>query len=197
IHDWNDLARPGVQVITPNPKTSGSARWNYLGAWGYAVKEGKDPEAFVSAIYANVPVLDSGARGSTTTFVERGIGDVLVNWENEILLAQKELGAGKFETVVPPSSILAEPVASIVDANVDKHKTRALAQAYVEWLYSDEGQEIIAKHHFRPVDEAIRAKHDFPNVKLFTLAEIAGDWRTVQKTHFDDKGTFDRIYKPR
>lgn len=197
IHDWGDLAKPGIQVITPNPKTSGSARWNYLGAWGFAVREGKDPEAFVSSIYANVPVLDSGARGSTTTFVERGIGDVLINWENEVLLAEKELGAGKFEMVVPPASILAEPVVSIVDANVDKHKTRAVAQAYLEWLYSDEGQEIVAKHHFRPTNEAIRAKHDFPNVKLFTLAEIAGDWRTVQKTHFDDKGTFDRIYKPK
>jgi sulfate transport system substrate-binding protein len=199
IKSWDDLVRPGISVITPSPKTSGSARWNYMAAWGYAVREGKNPEAFVTALYGNVPVLDSGARGSTTTFVERGIGDVLVNWENEILLAEKELGSEKVEMVVPRTSILAEPPVAIVDVNVDRHKTRALAQAYLERLYSDEGQEIAARHHFRPTNEVILAKHasEFPAVKLFTVAEIAGDWRNAQKQHFDDGGTFDRIYKPK
>lgn len=199
IKSWDDLVRPGVAVITPNPKTSGSARWNYLGAWGFAVKRGMNAEAFVTALYGNVPVLDSGARGATTTFVERGIGDVLVNWENEILLGTTELGEGKFEMVMPPISILAEPTVSLVDANVDKHRTRAVAQAYLDWLFSEEGQEIAAKHHFRPTLESVAAKHasDFPKVRLFTLAEIAGDWRKVQRIHFDDGGTFDKIYKPK
>jgi sulfate transport system substrate-binding protein len=200
IRDWDDLVRPGVAVITPNPKTSGSARWNYLAAWGWAVQSGGEAkaEAFVSALYRNVPVLDSGARGSTTTFVERGIGDVLINWENEILLGAHELGEGKFEMVVPPSSILAEPVVSLVDANTDKHRTRAAAQAYLEWLYSEEGQEIAVKHHFRPTLASVAEKHasEFPKLRLFTLAEIAGDWRKVQRAHFADGATFDRIYKP-
>jgi sulfate transport system substrate-binding protein len=201
IHDWDDLVRPGISVITPNPKTSGSARWNYLAAWGWAVQNRGEAnaEAFVSALYANVPVLDSGARGSTTTFAERGIGDVLINWENEILLGAKELGEGKLEMVVPPSSILAEPVVSLVDVNVDKHKTRAVAQAYLEWLYSEEGQEIVAKHHFRPTLASVVEKHaaDFPKLRLFTLGEVAGEWRTVQSTHFADGAKFDRIYKPK
>jgi sulfate/thiosulfate transport system substrate-binding protein len=218
IKDWGDLVKPGVKVITSNPKTSGAARWNYLGAWGYALKKEvgdlaklADPafaneraaaeakaKAFVSALYKNVPVLDSGARGSTTTFVNRGIGDVLINWENEILLGAKEQGADQFETIIPPVSILAEPTVSIVDKNVDKHGTRAAAEAYLQFLYSDEGQELVAKNFYRPQNAAVAAKHAaaFPKLELFTLAQIAGDWRTVQKTHFDDGGVFDQIYQP-
>jgi sulfate transport system substrate-binding protein len=219
IVDWDDLTKPGVAVITPNPKTSGSARWNYLGAWGFALqRELGDPsqlgdpayreqtraaegkaQAFVAALYKNVPVLDSGARGATTTFATRGIGDVLVNWENEILLAAKEMGANKFDIVVPPSSILAEPVVSLIDKNVDKHGTRAVAQAYLDYLYSEEGQEIAVKHYFRPQLASVRAKHedDFAKARLFTLDHIIGDWRTTQKTHFDDGGIFDQIYRPK
>jgi len=219
IKGWDDLVKPGVQVITPNPKTSGSARWNYLAAWGHALKKelgdlakvqnpdfAKDravaetkARAFVTALYRNVPVLDSGARGATTTFVNRNIGDVLINWENEILLGAKELGADKFEMVIPPLSILAEPTVSLVDKNVDKHGTRAAAEAYLQFLYSDTAQELAAKHYFRPQNQAIAEKHraDFPKVEMFTLAEIAGDWKTAQKTHFDDGGIFDQIYQPK
>jgi sulfate transport system substrate-binding protein len=202
IKDWDDLVKPGVSVITPNPKTSGSARWNYLGAWGYALlKSGRDEakaRGFVTQLYKNVPVLDSGARGATTTFVERGIGDVLINWENEILLGGKELGKGKFDIVVPPTSILAEPTVSLVDKVVDKRGTRAVAQAYLEYLYSPEGQEIAAKHYYRPVDRKTAAKYTarFPKVKLFTLGEIVGDWQKTNKVHFADGGMFDQIYQP-
>jgi len=202
IKDWDDLVKPGVSVITPNPKTSGSARWNYLGAWGYALlKSGRDEakaRGFVTQLYKNVPVLDSGARGATTTFVERGIGDVLINWENEILLGGKELGKDKFDIVVPPTSILAEPTVSLVDKVVDKRGTRAVAQAYLEYLYSPEGQEIAAKHYYRPVDRKTAAKYaaQFPKVKLFTLGEIVGDWQKTNKVHFADGGMFDQIYQP-
>lgn len=202
IKDWDDLARPGVAVITPNPKTSGSARWNYLGAWGYAFLKSNHDKAkakdFITRLYKNVPVLDSGARGATTTFVERGIGDVLINWENEILLGGKELGKGKFDIVVPPTSILAEPTVSLVDKVVDKRGTRAVAQAYLEYLYSPEGQEIAVKHYYRPMDPKIAAKYAgrFSKVKLFKLAEIVGDWQKTNKVHFADGGIFDQIYKP-
>jgi sulfate/thiosulfate transport system substrate-binding protein len=202
IKDWNDLTRDGVKVITPNPKTSGGARWNYLGAWGYALKQpgGDDTKAraFVEKIYKNVPVLDSGARGSTTTFVERGIGDVLIAWENEALLAVNELGKGKFEIVTPSISILAEPPVSVVDKVVDKKGTRAVAEAYLKELYSPEGQAIIAKHYFRPRDAAALAKNkpQFPDVQLFTIDELFGGWTKAQPTHFNDGGLFDQIYKP-
>lgn len=202
IRDWDDLARPGVSVITPNPKTSGAARWNYLAAWGYALaKPGGDSASardLVARIYKNVPVLDSGARGSTTTFVERGIGDVLINWENEVLLAVRELGAGKFEMVVPSMSILAEPPVCLVDKVVDKRKTRAVAQAYLEYLYSEEGQEIAAKHYYRPRLESVAAKYkdQFPAANLFTIDEVFGGWRNAQRVHFADGGVFDEIYRP-
>ena len=202
IKDWDDLIRPGVAVITPNPKTSGGARWNYLGAWGYALKKSGGDESkardFVAKLYKNVPVLDSGARGSTTTFVERGMGDVLIAWENEVLLGAKDLGQDKFDIVVPSVSILCEPTVSIVDKVVDKRGTRAVAQAYLEYLYSPEGQEIAAKRYYRPRSETIAKKYasQFPKVKLFTLSEIAGDWQKAQKTHFADGGVFDQIYQP-
>jgi sulfate/thiosulfate transport system substrate-binding protein len=200
IKDWDDLIKPGVSVITPNPKTSGSARWNYLGAWGYALKKSGGDEAkardFIMRLYKNVPVLDSGARGATTTFVERGIGDVLINWENEILLGGKELGKDKFEIVVPPTSILAEPTVSLVDKVVDKRGTRKVAQAYLEYLYSEEGQEIAARHYFRPHLSSVAAKYaeQFPMVELFTLNEIVGNWQKTNKIHFADGETFDQIY---
>jgi len=200
IKDWDDLIKPGVAVITPNPKTSGVARWNYLAAWGYAlIKSGRDEakaKDFIARLYKNVPVLDTGARGSTTTFIERGIGDVLINWENEILLAGKELGKDKFDIIVPPTSILAEPTVSLVDKVVDKRGTRILAQAYLEYLYSTKGQEIAGKHYYRPSDPKVAAKFasQFPTVKLFTLAEVAGDWRQATKVHFADGGVFDQIY---
>lgn len=200
IKDWDDLARKDVKVVTPNPKTSGGARYNYLGAWGYALKKrGADEakaRAFVASIYANVPVLDSGARGATTTFMERGIGDVLIAWENEALLATKEIGADKVEMVVPSISILAEPPVTVVDKYVDKHGTRAVAQAYLEYLYSEVGQSIAAKHHYRPRSPAVKAKFekDFPSLELFTIGDVFGGWTKAQKTHFDDGGTFDRIY---
>ncbi len=202
IKDWNDLARPGVSVITPNPKTSGGARWNYLAAWGYALKQpgGNEVKArdFVAAIFRNVPVLDSGARGSTTTFVERGIGDVFISWENEALLAIKELGPDRFEIVYPSLSILAEPPVALVDRNVDRKGTRAAAQAYLEYLYTPAAQEIIAANYYRATDKAVAAKYakQFPALNLFTIDAVFGDWATAQKTHFADGGVFDQIYKP-
>jgi sulfate/thiosulfate transport system substrate-binding protein len=202
IKDWNDLITPGVSVITPNPKTSGGARWNYLGAWGYALKKSGGDESkardFIAKLYKNVPVLDSGARGSTTTFVERGIGDVLIAWENEVLLGAKDLGQDKFEIVVPSMSILCEPTVSVVDKVVDKKGTRAVAEEYLKYLYSPEGQEIAAKRYYRPRSEAVARKYSsqFPKVKLFTLAEIVGDWQKTQKIHFADGGVFDQVYQP-
>jgi sulfate/thiosulfate-binding protein len=200
IKDWSDLARPGVEVITPNPKTSGGARWNYLAAWGYALRQpgGSDANAkdLVSKLYRNVKVLDSGARGSTTTFVERGIGDVFISWENEAYLAIKELGSGKLEIVTPSISILAEPPVAVVDKVVDKRKTREVATAYLEYLYSPEGQDIAGKHFYRPRDPAAAAKYakQFADVKLFTIDEVFGGWDKAQKTHFADGGVFDQIY---
>jgi sulfate/thiosulfate transport system substrate-binding protein len=202
IKDWDDLVRPGVSVITPNPKTSGGARWNYLGAWGYSLKKSGGDESkardFITKLYKNVPVLDSGARGATTTFVERGIGDVLIAWENEVLLGAKDLGQDKFEIVVPSISILCEPTVSVVDKVVDKKGTRAVAEEYLKYLYSPEGQEIAAKRYYRPRSEAVAKKYasQFPKVKLFTLAEIVGDWQKTQKVHFADGGVFDQVYQP-
>jgi sulfate transport system substrate-binding protein len=218
IHDWSDLVKPGVKVITPNPKTSGAARWNYLAAWGSVLKTelgdlrtAHAPEkaddlakaeakarAFVTALFKNVPVLDSGARGAATTFANRGIGDVLNNWENEILLAVKEMGDG-FEMVTPPVSIRAEPAVSVVDKNADKHGTRAVTDAYLQFLYSEEGQAIGVKHHYRPQAKpgGNPRERDFPKVDLFTLEDVAGSWRAAQKTHFDDGGVFDQIYQPK
>ena len=201
ITNWPDLARSGVEVITPNPKTSGGARWNYLAAWGYALKNGGTPASardFVKRIYANTKVLDSGARGSTTTFVERGIGDVLIAWENEAYLAVKELGPDKFEIVTPSVSILAEPPVALVDKVVDKRGTRKVAQAYLEHLYTPEGQEIAARHHYRPRDAKVAARYakQFAPVTLFTIDELFSSWRQAQKTHFDDGGVFDQIYTP-
>jgi len=202
IKDWDDVVKPGVAVITPNPKTSGGARWAYLAAWGYAyLKGGKSDAAakdFVQKLYKNVPVLDSGARGSTTTFVERGIGDVLLAWENEALLSVKELGPDKVQIVVPSQSILAEPPVSVVDRVVDKRGTRAVAQAYLEYLYTPEGQEIAARNFYRPRLESVAKKYasTFPKVKLFTLADVVGDWHKTQTVHFADGGIFDQIYQP-
>jgi sulfate/thiosulfate-binding protein len=201
IKDWPDLVKPGIEVITPNPKTSGGARWSYLAAWSYALKARGGNEAaakeFVSKLYKNVPVLDSGARGSTTTFAERGIGDVLLSWENEAYLALQQFGTGKFEIVYPSSSILAEPPVALVDRNVDRHGTRAVAQAYLEYLYSTDGQEIAAKHFFRPrLAAAAKQGPDFPPIKLYTVEEIFGGWQNAQKTHFADGGMFDQIYRP-
>lgn len=202
IKDWDDLARPGVGVITPNPKTSGGARWNYLAAWAYGLeKYGSETAAqdFVGKIYKNVPVLDSGARGSTTTFVQRGIGDVFLSWENEAFLALNELGPDKFEIIVPSLSILAEPPVTIVDKNVDKHGTREVAQAYLEFLYSPEGQRIAAKNYYRPREPQHAAAEDrdrFVNVRLITIDDVFGGWQKAQKTHFNDGGIFDKIYAP-
>jgi sulfate transport system substrate-binding protein len=202
IRDWDDLVRPGVSVITPNPKTSGAARWNYLAAWGYALKKfngsREKAQEFVAQLFNNVPVLDSGARGSTTTFIERGIGDVLINWENEILLASRELGREKFEMVVPSLTIKAEPPVAIIDKVADKHGTRNVAEAYLQYLYSEEGQEIAARHYYRPSNERIAGKFagQFPQITLFTIDEVFGGWKNAQKTHFDDGGIFDRIYQP-
>jgi sulfate transport system substrate-binding protein len=201
IRDWNDLLRPGVGVITPNPKTSGGARWNYLAAWEYAKRQpgGDDEKArdFVTKLYSNVPVLDSGARGSTTTFVQRGIGDVLLAWENEAYLALAET-QDRIEIVVPSMSILAEPPVAVVDQVVDRKGTRAVAEAYLRFLYTPEGQEIVAKHHYRPRDEAVATKYasTFAAVTLFTIDEAFGGWQSAQKVHFADGGTFDQIYKP-
>ena len=199
IRDWNDLVKPGVAVVTPNPKTSGGARWNYLAAWGYALKQpgGTDASAkdFVKKLFANVRVLDSGARGSTTTFVERGIGDVLIAWENEAYLAIKELGPDKFDLVTPSISILAEPPVSIVDKVVDKRGTRKLATAYLEYLYSPEGQTLAGDNYYRPRDPKIAAKYakQFAPVKLFTIDDTFGGWASAQKIHFADGGIFDQI----
>lgn len=199
IKDWNDLVRPDIGVITPNPKTSGGARWNYLAAWAYALKQpgGNDETAreFVRKLFANVKVLDSGARGSTTTFVERGIGDVLLAWENEAHLSIKELGPDKVEIVVPSLSILAEPPVTLVDKNADKHGTRAVAQAYLDYLYSPEGQDIAGKNYYRPTDRKAAAKYAnvFTPVKLITIDEVFGGWQKAQKTHFGDGGVFDQI----
>jgi len=203
IKDWNDLIKPGVAVITPNPKTSGGARWNHLAAYGYALRQpgGNDATAreFLKKLYKNVPVLDSGSRGATTTFVERGIGDVLIAWENEALLAIKELGPDKVQVVTPSVSILAEPPVAVVDKVVDKRGTRKVAEAYLNFLYTEQAQELIAKNYYRPADEKEAKKYasQFPNVKLFTLADVAGDWSKAQKTHFADGGVFDQIYQPK
>jgi sulfate transport system substrate-binding protein len=200
IKDWNDLARPGISVITPNPKTSGGARWNYLAAWGYALRNNGNDEAkaksFVQSIFKNVPILDTGARGSTVTFVERGIGDVLVSWENEALLAVKDIGKGQFEIVNPSVSILAEPPVAVVDKVANKHKTAAVAKAYLEYLYTFEGQEIAARHYYRPRSQSVAAKYaaQFPQINLFTVDQVFGGWTKAQKTHFADGGTFDQIY---
>jgi sulfate/thiosulfate transport system substrate-binding protein len=202
IRDWDDLAKSGTAVVTPNPKTSGGARWNYLAAWGYAMKLPGGSEttarAFISAIFRNVSVLDSGARGATTTFAERGLGDVLIAWESEALLLTREIGPGRFEIVVPSRSMLAEPPVALVDRNVEKHGTRAVAQAYLEFLYADEAQSIAAKHHFRPASAKIAASRarDFPKILLFTIDDAFGGWGRAQKTHFDDGGTFDQLYQP-
>ncbi|MDC8771355.1 sulfate ABC transporter substrate-binding protein [Roseateles albus] len=202
ITNWPDLARSGIDVITPNPKTSGGARWNYLAAWGYALQQpganADSAKAFVKRIYANTKVLDSGARGSLTTFTERGIGDVLISWENEAYLAVKELGPDKFEIVTPSLSILAEPPVAVVDKVVDKRGTRKQAQAYLEYLYTTEGQEIAAKHYYRPRDPKVAAKYSkqFSQTKLITVDEVFGGWRAAQKTHFADGGYFDQIYTP-
>lgn len=201
IKDWDDLVRPGVSVITPNPKTSGGARWNYLAAWAFAQKKFGNDEAktkgFVGKLLKNVPVLDTGARGSTTTFVERGIGDVLLAWENEAFLAQKELGAGKFEIVVPSLSILAEPPVTVVDKFAKKHGTETVAKAYLEYLYSEEGQEIAAKNYYRPTLDSVATKYEkqFPKINLVKIDEVFGGWKKAQKVHFSDGGTFDQIYQ--
>ncbi len=200
ITDWPDLVRPGVQVITPNPKTSGGARWNYLAAWAYARTRpgGDDTKAreFVAALYRNVPVLDSGARGSTTTFVERGIGDVFLSWENEAMLAVNKLGKGELEIVLPSMSILAEPPVAVVDKVVDKRGTRAVAEAYLRFLYTEEGQELAARHYYRPRAPAVAARHAFPALELVTVDQQFGGWAKAQEDHFGDGGTFDRIYGP-
>ncbi len=219
IRDWSDLVRPGLSVITPNPKTSGGARWNYLAAWGYELRRqlGGDfsklrngalatevgqaqakAKEFVARLYRNVPILDRGARAATNTFVQHGIGDVFIAWENEALLSIKELGPGKVEIVVPSVSILAEPSVAVVDAVVDKKGSRAVASAYLRFLYSPTGQELAAKHYYRPRDEQVAAKYasQFPKVALFTIDEAFGGWRQAQREHFDDGGVFDRIYAP-
>jgi sulfate/thiosulfate-binding protein len=202
IRDWDDLAKSGIVVVTPNPKTSGGARWNYLAAWGYALKRpgGNERTAreFLSALFRNVSVLDSGARGATTTFAERGLGDVLIAWESEALLVTKEVGRGRFEIVVPSVSILAEPPVALLDKNADKHGTREAAQAYLEFLYTDEAQAIAAKRHFRPGSAMAAAAHvgDFPRISLFTVDDVFGGWGPAQRVHFDDGGTFDQLYQP-
>ena len=203
IKDWNDLVKPGIGVITPNPKTSGGARWNYLAAWGFALKQpgGNDASAkdFVARLYKNVLVLDTGARGSTTTFVERGQGDVLIAWENEAYLAVKELGPDKFDIVTPSLSILAEPPVAVVDKNVDKHGTRKQAQAYLEYLYTPAGQEIAAQNYYRPIDPKVAAKYakQFGKVNLFTIDQLFGGWTNATKTHFADGAIYDQIQTKR
>lgn len=199
IKDWGDLVKPGVSIITPNPKTGGAPRWVYLSAWGYKLDQGATPaqaQDFVGKLYKNVAVLDSGARGSLTTFAQRGIGDVLLTWENEALLATKELGPDQFEIVTPSISILAEPSVAVVDKSVDKHGTRKLAEAYLKYLYTPEGQEIVAKNFYRPRDPKVAAKYagQFAKVKLFTIDKVFGGWRNAQKVHFAEGGIFDQIY---
>jgi sulfate transport system substrate-binding protein len=203
IKDWDDLVKPGVAVITPNPKTSGGARWNYLAAWGYAAKrhggEAAKARDFVAALFKNVPVLDSGARGSTTTFAQRGIGDVLLAWENEAFLAVEEFGHDKFEIVAPSISILAEPPVAVMEENARKHGTLPAAKAYLDYLYSSEGQRLAAEHYYRPVKLEHAARKDLerlPQIELFTVDEAFGGWERAQKTHFDDGGVFDAIYAP-
>ncbi|MGJ7911623.1 sulfate ABC transporter substrate-binding protein [Neobacillus sp. LXY-1] len=203
IKDWDDLTKKGVSVITPNPKTSGGARWNYLAAWAYAQKKYNNDEEkikdFMGQLYKNVEVLDSGARGATTTFVERGIGDVLIAWENEAFLTLNELGKDKFEIVVPSLSILAEPPVAVVDKVVDKKGTREVAEAYLKYLYSEKGQEIIAKNYYRPRNESVLAKYSnvFPKINLVTIDDDFGGWKKAQEKHFNDGGTFDQIYQPK
>jgi len=200
VKDWNDLVKPGVSVITPNPKTSGGARWNYLAAWGYALRQPGGNEAkareFVKKLYKNVPVLDAGARGSTTTFVQRGIGDVFLSWENEAYLAINELGKDKFEIIYPSVSILAEPSVALVDKNAKRRGTQAVATEYLKFLYTEQGQEIAAANYYRPRSAAALAKHKqyFPALELFTIDEVFGGWAKAQKIHFDDGGEFDKIY---
>jgi sulfate/thiosulfate-binding protein len=203
IRDWDDLVKPGVSVITPNPKTSGGARWNYLAAWAHALRKSNGDEAkardFLTRLYRNVPVLDSGARGSTTTFTQRGIGDVFLSWENEALLAREKLGRDTFDIVIPSISILAEPSVSVVDKVVDKRGTRKPAQAYLEFLYSPEGQELCARHFYRPRDKAVAAKYasQFPTINLVRIDDqMFGGWAKAQKKHFEDGGLFDQIYQP-
>jgi sulfate/thiosulfate transport system substrate-binding protein len=202
IKDWDDLVKPGVAVITPNPKTSGGARWNYLAAWGFALKEYGNDEAkardFVARLYRNVSVLDTGARGATMTFMERGIGDVFISWENEALLVTQELAKDRFDVVTPSVSILAEPPVAIVDRVVDKRGSRELAQAYLEFLYGETGQEIAAKHFYRPRLAAVAARHaqQFQQLGLFTIEEVFGGWQNAQTMHFGDGGVFDQIYQP-
>ncbi|WP_394846676.1 sulfate ABC transporter substrate-binding protein [Pendulispora brunnea] len=203
IKDWPDLIKPGTVVVTPSPKTSGGARWNYLAAWGWALKQNGGNEAaardYVTKLYKNVPVLDSGARGATITFVKHGIGHVLIAWENEALLAINEMGKDNFEIVTPPVTILAEPPVAILDKNVDKHGTRAAAEEYVRYLYSEEGQDIAAKHYYRPRSTAVFAKYAsrFPTVQTFTIDDVFGGWNKAQKTHFADGAIFDQIYQPK
>jgi sulfate/thiosulfate transport system substrate-binding protein len=202
IKDWNDLVKPGVAVITPNPKTSGGARWNYLAAWGYALKQNNGDEAkaraFITALFKNVPVLDSGARGATTTFVQRGLGDVLLSWENEAFLALKAFGADKFEIIAPSLSILAEPPVTIVDKVVDKHGTRKVAEAYLTYLYSPQGQEIAGHNFYRPRLPEVAKKYEkqFPALQLLTIDKDFGGWKQAQQKHFADGGIFDQIYQP-
>ncbi|HYG35035.1 MAG TPA: sulfate ABC transporter substrate-binding protein [Clostridia bacterium] len=201
IKDWDDLIKPGVSVITPNPRTSGGARWNYLAAWGYSLRKSNNDESkardFVTRLFKNVPVLDTGARGATTTFVQRGIGDVLIAWENEALLSLKETGRGEFELIAPSLSILAEPPVAWVDKVVGKRGTREVAEAYLRYLYTPEGQEIAAKHYYRPRLETITQKYanTYPKVNMFTIDEVFGGWQKAQKTHFSDGGIFDQIQR--
>jgi sulfate transport system substrate-binding protein len=202
IRGWEDLARKGVAVVAPNPKTSGGARWGYLAAWGAALRRAGGDERkareYVAAVYANVPVLDTGARGSSTTFAERGVGDVLLAWENEARLLADEIGKDRFDIVVPKVSILAEPPVAVVDRYADKHGTRAVAREYLEYLYSEEGQEIAARHHYRPRSAQVAARHasEFPRLELFTVDEVFGGWERAQKTHFADGAIFDQIAIP-
>jgi len=202
IRDWDDLLRPGVAVITPNPKTSGGARWNYLAAWGYALEttggNERSAQEFVTRLFRNVPVLDSGARGSTTTFAQRGIGDVLLTWESEAFLAGSELGGAQVEMVVPSVSILAEPPVAVVDAVAERHGTEAMAQAYLEHLYTVEAQETAARHFYRPRLEEVAGRHSrrFPGINMLTVREVFGDWQNIQARHFSDGGVFDKIYHP-
>ena len=202
IKDWDDIAKPGVSVIVANPKTSGGARWAYLAAYGYALKKNSNDDAkareYIKRVYKNVPVLDSGARGSTVTFAERGVGDVLLSWENEAYLVQSEFGKDKFDVVFPSSSILAEPPVAVVDKVVDKRGTRKIAEAYLQYLYSPEGQEIAAHNYYRPTDPKVAAKYAsrFPKLNLFTIDTVFGGWQKAQKTHFSDGGVFDQIYQP-